>query len=129
MLYSNSFRGCKSGEGEFHFLSRQGREILECIKCQTQRLFTLRHVNLQQPTQGRRPSTDSVPCTRSSGNETGDSLNSASCYDTESRERSISMSSHPSSQSAHQSSDKQSPRQQEPTDNTKLSLQYCMAQQ
>ncbi|KAK3751290.1 hypothetical protein QZH41_012200, partial [Actinostola sp. cb2023] len=27
-------KGCKSGEGEFHFLSRQGREILESIKCQ-----------------------------------------------------------------------------------------------
>jgi hypothetical protein len=56
---------------------------------------------------------DSVPCTRSSGNETNDSLTSASCYDTESRERSISMSSHPSSQSAgQQSSEKQSPTQE-----------------
>lgn len=66
---------CKTGEGHFQFLTQQGREILECVKLQTQRLASLRH--LQQERQ-RRPSLDSVPCTRSSENETVDSLTSTS---------------------------------------------------
>lgn len=70
-----SFSRCKTGEGHFQFLTQQGREILECVKLQTQRLASLRH--LQQERQ-RRPSLDSVPCTRSSENETVDSLTSTS---------------------------------------------------
>ncbi|XP_074616590.1 docking protein 2-like isoform X1 [Acropora palmata] len=66
---------CKTREGHFQFLTQQGREILECVKLQTQRLASLRH--LQQERQ-RRPSLDSVPCTRSSENETVDSLTSTS---------------------------------------------------
>ena len=66
------FRGCKAGEGEFQFLTQQGREILECVKLQTQKLASIR------THQHERPSLDSVPCTRSSENETADSLTSTS---------------------------------------------------
>ncbi|XP_068692655.1 docking protein 2-like [Montipora capricornis] len=67
--------GCKTGEGHFQFLTQQGREILECVKLQTQRLANLRHL---QHDRHRRPSIDSVPYTRSSENETVDSLTSTS---------------------------------------------------
>lgn len=69
------FRGCKTGEGHFQFLTQQGREILECVKLQTQKLASMRHLPHDRP---RRPSLDSVPCTRSSENETVDSLTSNS---------------------------------------------------
>ncbi|XP_027037386.1 docking protein 6-like [Pocillopora damicornis] len=69
-------RGCKTGEGHFQFLTQRGREILDCVKLQTQKL-----ANMRQPLpheRHRRPSIDSVPCTRSSENETVDSLTSNS---------------------------------------------------
>lgn len=69
-------RGCKTGEGHFKFLTQRGREILDCVKLQTQKL-----ANMRQPLpheRHRRPSIDSVPCTRSSENETVDSLTSNS---------------------------------------------------
>ena len=69
------FRGCKAGEGEFQFLTQQGREILECVKLQTQKLASIR---THQHERLRRPSLDSVPYTRSSENETADSLTSTS---------------------------------------------------
>ena len=69
------FRGCKTGEGHFQFLTQQGREILECVKLQTQKLASIRHLPHDRT---RRPSLDSVPCTRSSENETVDSLTSNS---------------------------------------------------
>ena len=83
-------RGCKSGEGEYQYLTRHGREILETVKCQTQRL-----VNTRQFGATRVPSIESVPCTRSSENDTIESLTSgASFNDSESRDRSVSYSSH-----------------------------------
>lgn len=89
-MYLLCFRGCRCGEGEFQFLTRHGREILETVKCQTQRL-----VNSRKFAANRVPSVESVPCTRSSENETVDSLTSgASFNDTESRDRSVSNSSH-----------------------------------
>lgn len=91
-MYSFYCRGCKSGEGEFQFLTRHGREILETVKCQTQRL-----VNTRKFSANRVPSIESVPCTRSSENETVESLTSgASFNDSESRDRSVSNSSHQS---------------------------------
>lgn len=74
-LFTLIFRGCKTGEGHFQFLTQQGREILECVKLQTQKLASIRHLPHDRP---RRPSLDSVPCTRSSENETVDSLTSNS---------------------------------------------------
>lgn len=76
-LFTLIFRGCKTGEGHFQFLTQQGREILECVKLQTQKLARLRQ-HLQHDERHRRPSLDSVPCTRSSENETVDSLTSNS---------------------------------------------------
>ena len=75
LLFTLIFRGCKTGEGHFQFLTQQGREILECVKLQTQKLASIRHLPHDRT---RRPSLDSVPCTRSSENETVDSLTSNS---------------------------------------------------
>ncbi|XP_032232689.2 docking protein 2 [Nematostella vectensis] len=101
LLVIKAAKGCKTGEGEYHFLTRQGREILETIKCQTHRLYMLRHRHGNEAT-NRRHSVDSAACTRSSGNDTNDSMTSS--YETDSRGRSISTSSHQSSHPSSQQS-------------------------